>query len=72
MANRSKQARVALALALAHGGAGCAHRQLTNADVALGAVITVLVVGTVVLPSVRCDELRMDCHDATPKPTPLR
>jgi hypothetical protein len=70
MANRSKRAGLALALALAHGSAGCAHQQLTNADVALGAVVVAAVVGLMMLPSVPCDELRSDCHHATPTPTP--
>lgn len=46
----------ALALALALSPTGCAHQQLSNRQVAYGAVIAVVVVGLIVVMSRYCDE----------------
>jgi methionine-rich copper-binding protein CopC len=54
--------RLALVLALAHGTAGCAHQQLTNRQVAAGAVTAAAVITLTLLLSVQCNELTMQCH----------
>jgi hypothetical protein len=54
--------RLALVVALAHGSAGCAHKQLTNRQVATGAIAAVAVVGLIVLLSLQCDELTSQCR----------
>lgn len=54
--------RLALVVALASASAGCAHKQLTNRQVAVGAVAAVAVIGLIVLLSLQCDELTSDCQ----------
>ncbi len=52
---------IALALVLALGATGCA-RQLTNRQIATGAVSVLAVVGFVVLLSLQCNELTEPCE----------
>lgn len=52
--------RLALVAVLA-SSTGCAHKQLTNRQVALGVVSAAAVVGLVVLLALQCNELTMDC-----------
>ena len=56
--------RIALpaVLALALGSAGCAHKQLTNRQVALGAVGIAAIVLLVVVMSTQCDNDFEDCN----------
>jgi methionine-rich copper-binding protein CopC len=54
--------RLALVLALANGATGCAHQQLTNRQVAAGAVTAAAVITLILLLSVQCNELTMQCH----------
>jgi hypothetical protein len=53
---------LALVLALAHGTTGCAHQQLTNADVVFGAVAVAAVVAGAVLMTSSCNELTTQCR----------
>jgi hypothetical protein len=54
--------RLALVVALATASAGCAHKQLTNRQVAVGVVAGVAVVGLVVLLALQCNDLTTDCR----------
>ncbi|MBK9033707.1 MAG: hypothetical protein IPL61_20985 [Myxococcales bacterium] len=54
--------RRAVALALALAGAGCAHRQHSNRQVASGAIAVLAVIGMIVLLSLQCNELTETCE----------
>jgi hypothetical protein len=54
-------ARLALVLALAHGTTGCAH-QLTNAELATGALfVTAVVAGAFLAGTGHCNDLTTRC-----------
>ncbi len=56
-----KQLVLVLAVALgAAPNAGCAHKQLTNRQVANGAITAAAIAG-IVLVLLRCDDSRSDC-----------
>ena len=54
--------RLALVLALAQPAAGCAGKQLTNRQVALGAISAAAVIGIIVLLSLQCNDLTSECE----------
>jgi heme/copper-type cytochrome/quinol oxidase subunit 3 len=53
--------RLAIVLALASGTPGCAHRQLTNQQFAVGAVYAAMLLGLVFL-AVRCNDPGSHCE----------
>jgi hypothetical protein len=61
-ADQSGMKRTALVLALALGTSGCAHKQLTNKQVAVGVVSVAAVVGLVILLSIQCNDLTEQCN----------
>jgi hypothetical protein len=53
--------RLAIVLALASGTPGCAHKQLTNQEFAVGAVYAAALFALIFL-AVPCNEAGMQCH----------
>jgi hypothetical protein len=62
---------LALAAALAHGATGCAHRQLTNSDVAIGVVAAAVIAGAMVIGGTHCNQLTSQCRSGESTTGPL-
>jgi hypothetical protein len=66
-----KACGLALAVALAHGATGCAHQQLTNAEVATGVIAAAVIAGAIMLNGVHCNELTSQCRSGEATTGPL-